>query len=487
LELEAVADEPIVREKSERQDADSLHVMNGHLESAIEKARADLLPLLKARDALSAEAESKRLIKETQRKNASLREILSTAESSSRLDGEAALHAALVAELQTLLRIKNEFAGDHSSSFWASIPKLLEENVNYRPHRSNRHRHRTRRVHREEPVQSADIASSEEDVVADFHQSSGIPERSYEEDVVADSPGYFFSDSHSPGFVSLNYVPRPAPDEFPWPIEKVNWLPLHELPASGIPEVAPGEYDRKPTTSIKFFEVPDPSLWYTAYEPRPDPEPVPPEPKVPRVSYPFTQKSPRKLPWDYTEHRIVPTRPNKAVPSKALSYQKCERFMLEKAREPITEESQSIPAADPEFAVLQFWVSSALGFGHAISDLRRFSHGPRFQQVEREFKDLKFVFFPTAKPGTYGTVPLPTEIVVHRFVSNYRPKSFVICAASLGNQAVSCHPKTVPTESLTEMLKEDGYDTLWFLRDDIESILILDSSRVVPIYSCTLE
>jgi hypothetical protein len=131
-----------------------------------------------------------------------------------------------------------------------------------------------------------------------------------------------------------------------------------------------------------------------------------------------------------------------------------------------------------------FWVNSMIGFDIGITELFKFGFSFQFRALEHEFGRLTIVCYPTPDPRRYQAVSLPEPLVVHRVVRHFKGAGLVIGAAALGKQAVHSHARVVPTEGLIRRVKAAGYDSLWFRQDGIESILLLNSQRVVPIYGC---
>jgi hypothetical protein len=97
------------------------------------------------------------------------------------------------------------------------------------------------------------------------------------------------------------------------------------------------------------------------------------------------------------------------------------------------------------------------------------------------------VFYETQEPEKYSQMELPEPIVVHRYVRRFEGHGLIVCGASFGKQGVSTHPQSFPTQTFIDRVIENGYDSVWFRQDGIESLLLLKSHFLVPLYGCVIE
>ena len=310
---------------------------------------------------------------------------------------------------------------------------------------------------------------------------------------------------------------KPEREKFPYPIEKLRYLKKHPLPenedeppAFGYPNI---ESPKTPPRRIRFItEFPkytkpknDGYSYWTDVEAVLIQErlggyvEIPPK-QLPMM-YPFTQMSPRKLPWDFSEVELVPTRPNKPIkPVKPKSFSYYEQSILEIIRIP-TPGDRSIPILrkTDEFEFVESWIKTCLWHPFKkLTGLTRLGFSSNCLEFERNYSRIHLVLFPCDYPLKYENNLLPQTIVVHRCVTSgydliYLLKkikkikvSFLLCAADLGNEAIDYHPKCLPTQYRLSSLRESGFDSLFFREVGVESILILDSSRVVPLYACQM-
>lgn len=308
-----------------------------------------------------------------------------------------------------------------------------------------------------------------------------------------------------------------SPDKgsFPYPIEKLKFLKQHPLPDGepmefGYPNM---NSPAKPPRRIRFISD------YPKYQ-RPKNESynywteieavliqerlggyneIPPK-QLPMM-YPFTQMSPRKLPWDFSDVELVPTRPNKPMkPFKPKSFSYYEESILQILRIPTPgNRPVSVSPRSDEFEFVESWLKTCLWKPFKkLTSLTRLGLSSLFLEFERSYQRIHLVIFPCDYPLKYANNPLPDMIVTHRFVSNgfdliYLLKkikkikvSFLLCAADLGNEAIDYHPKCIPTQFKLDSLIKSEFDSFFYRESGVESILILDSSRVVPLYACQM-
>lgn len=322
----------------------------------------------------------------------------------------------------------------------------------------------------------------------------------------------------------------PEREKYPYPIEKLRYLRKHPLPGSDEenPDVihSPhGDWPVQPRKKIRFisefekYSKPknaDYSYWtdieaVLTQERLGGYNEIPPK-QLPMM-YPFTQMSPRKLPWDFSDVELVPTRPNKPVkPFKPKSFAYFEESVLEIMRVP-TPGNHAVPllTTSDEFNFVESWIRTCLWkpFNY-LTELTRFGFSSRLLELERgsEYVDddeishrrIHLVLFPCEYPLKYKNNPLPQTIVTHRCVTNGHDLihlmrkikkvkfsfSFLLCAAYLGNQAIDYHPKCIPTQSRIDSLMKSKFDSFFYREGGVESIMIFDSSNVVPLYACKM-
>lgn len=342
---------------------------------------------------------------------------------------------------------------------------------------------------------------------------------------VPETPDQNPYDNSPPNMPNANLQKAPKPqippkkerERFPYPLEKLRYLKKHPLPendekppAFGYPNT---NSPKSPPRRIRFIhdyeKYSQPknegySYWtdieaVLTQERMGGYNEIPPK-QLPMM-YPFTQMSPRKLPWDFSEVELVPTRPNKPIkPFKPKSFSYYEESILELIRIP-NPKDRSIPILPntDEFEFIESFIKTCLWHPFKkLTELTRLGHSSNCLEFERSFSRIHLVLFPCNFPLKYENNPLPQTMVVHRCVTSgydliYLLKkikkikvSFLLCAADLGNEAIDYHPKCIPTQYRLSSLRESGFDSLFFREVGVESILILDSSRVVPLYACEM-
>ena len=218
-----------------------------------------------------------------------------------------------------------------------------------------------------------------------------------------------------------------------------------------------------------------------------------PQKQLPMM-YPFTQKSPRKLPWDYSEVEIVPTRPNRPIkqkPPRSFSYY--EEFIIEAMRKPRAFEKPTIiTSKSPLFQIIQSWVQVCLGNFILISNLTSLGVYTLFNQFEQDYHRIVLVLYPLQKdedPAKYIGSQFPPTMNVYRCISTLlkpMPRKFLLCAADLGTEFDDNHPECLPTKNYINNRIKNHYDSIFYRHEEIDTIMILSTERVIPLYSFTI-
>ena len=139
-----------------------------------------------------------------------------------------------------------------------------------------------------------------------------------------------------------------------------------------------------------------------------------------------------------------------------------------------------------------FWVGSAIGFHRKVKQLSKFGFTGKYSSLESEYgcDNLVLVLVPCSDPNVYLEADLESPLVCHRFLDKLRspiPHAYLLCAVSLGRQAIDRHDSLVPTNAVLKKVSDEGFNSLWFTRDGVASILIMDTNRVVPLYGIIMK
>ncbi|OHT07708.1 hypothetical protein TRFO_23971 [Tritrichomonas foetus] len=304
------------------------------------------------------------------------------------------------------------------------------------------------------------------------------------------------------------------PEPFPYPLKKFNYLNKHPLPEHDQEENILVNNDEYPTVQLtgtqKYRNIEDyprykQKVSYNPYWNEIEPAIIKERsggyveipPKQLPMMYPFTQMSPRKLPWDYSEVELVPTRPNKPVkPFIPKSFSYYEQYILENMRKSSSfkgKQPEVIFSGGDEFETIQDWVRICLGSYYNIHDLTRLGLSKLFIDFEKAFPNSVLILYPCKNPTQYIKNQFPETLTAYRCVSqpitrnlSPKPTTFLLCAADLGKETFDDHPICLPTQTMENNLRKHGFDSLFYRLNDLESILILSTNRIIPLYSFRL-
>ena len=168
-----------------------------------------------------------------------------------------------------------------------------------------------------------------------------------------------------------------------------------------------------------------------------------------------------------------------------MNYGECERSILLGARSGV-EKPTEIPTASADFKSVQFWLSVSFRQTISIRMLTKFSAARKLAHLEGKGGKLFLVLYPCENPIAFASVQLTAPVTVYRYLSRMpKPilRSFLLCAADLGNQSLDSGTNSVPNERLQRKLIADGYDSLIYTHNGVESVLVFKSSNIVPLFS----
>lgn len=356
---------------------------------------------------------------------------------------------------------------------------------------SHRHKHHKHHHHHKSSGKQAQVSHRHKHHKHHHHHSK---KHHFKAPVTYYVPGAYAGDAE-PNVVQPIMFSDDDDDSFPYPYEKFTWLKHHPFPD----DVEPPYVQRQIRTTnkpIKAF-IPDEEHEVCSYWEEIEPyivkvrthefrdTEVPPKRKP--LMYPFNTKSPRMIPWDFSIPVNVEPRQN-PIPKvqKKLTFVSCENDILKNARSPTPgDKPLNVDNNSLEFQMVEFWINVAVGFNIRMKSLIRSGMSTRFIELLREYKSLQLAIYPCDNPEKYFNTDLPQTLVVHRCVTKLlRPLSFLVCAVSFGKQAINNHPTTIPTEKTGQKLRSEGFDSMVFVSNGLESILVLDSDRMVPLYAC---
>lgn len=305
-------------------------------------------------------------------------------------------------------------------------------------------------------------------------------------------------------------------DEYPYPIQTLGYLKDHPLPdnSEGCNDQSNNEpektdfklrfisdypkYNKNNSTISNKSPFWDETEAALIQERMGGYQEIPPK-QLPMM-YPFTEMSPRKLPWDFSDVELVPTRPNKPFkPPKPRSMSYFETSILEMMRVPTPlNQVLKISSKSDEFDNVQSWIKTVLGSPYTkLLELGRCGTSTVFTEFERTHDNITLVLFPCNSPVRFlNETSIPDKIVTYRFVSKgfdllrilkrnkIEKGSFLLCAVDLGKAAYDDHPKCIPTDWTIQSLISNGYDSFFFKNNGVESIMILNTTEtpIIPLY-----
>ena len=280
-------------------------------------------------------------------------------------------------------------------------------------------------------------------------------------------------------------------DRYPYPLKKLKWLKFHPLPQDEEPCACFEPVEKKELQSIKRFE-PDHGDTFEEgnYRREMGPWHDIPEKALP-VMYPFNTTAIRKLPWDYEQYAPIRTRANKPKKHRpVLTTGYCEELIIKHPGNVFN--GQTTEMSEEESEIVLFWVGSAIGFHRKVKQLSKFGFTGKYSSLESEYgcDNLVLVLVPCSDPNVYLEADLESPLVCHRFLDKLPspiPHAYLLCAVSLGRQAIDRHDSLVPTNAVLKKVSDEGFNSLWFTRDGVASILIMDTNRVVPLYGIIMK
>lgn len=171
--------------------------------------------------------------------------------------------------------------------------------------------------------------------------------------------------------------------------------------------------------------------------------------------------------------------------SSQMNFGSCERAILNQARS-ITSAPIYLKEGNGEYKALRFWLSIALRKDVTIAQIIRAPSGRQLQNAEQMYGSLQLVLYICDNPTYYFNYQLPPSSILYRYLSRnprHDVHSFLLCAADMGDQTqIGFEPK--PDKVM--QYQAHGYDSVIYEHNGIESILIFDSSRIVPLYAIIL-
>ena len=343
--------------------------------------------------------------------------------------------------------------------------KEIEKNAKHHHHSKHRKHHKHKKQEKEKEKEKPHSSSSE----GMTYYVPGAPPPA--------TPQYPPDEMQEPETVKSH--------EFPYPRKKLKWLKYHPLPDENEPCACFETVEKEELQSIKRFQPePDDRFEEFKYERDTGGWTEPPEKSLP-ISYPFNTKAIRKLPWDFEEYPPIQTRrnrPKKREPVFSATY--CETLILRLAAR---ESGYEVEPGSKEYETLLFWVEISVCSSRRVKEITKFDTSSEFGNLTQKYDDVILVMLPCDNPKE-GCIT--DNVVVYRFVQkppSPTPRGYLLCAASLGRQAIDRHDSLVPTNVVIKKLETEEFDSLWFRRERVESLLIRNAERIVPLYGVEMK
>ena len=163
----------------------------------------------------------------------------------------------------------------------------------------------------------------------------------------------------------------------------------------------------------------------------------------------------------------------------------CEKRILGYARKPY--DSQFAKTLDPnskESKLLLFWSQYAVSEKIEQVYCIKAATTERFIEAEHKFGQLKVFVVPCEDPVLFFDSFFPKSVVAFRtFHSKPNIRSFLIIACDPGTCAFA---ETQPEKADEKRFRKSGYHSVSFMTGGSDALLILDTQRIVPIYSVTV-
>ena len=217
-----------------------------------------------------------------------------------------------------------------------------------------------------------------------------------------------------------------------------------------------------------------------------------PEKKL-KPSYPFTEKTPRNIPWDNEKKNVPETRQNKdPINKRRLTFERCEDILLDNARvdtmsaigKPASPQ-EKVEFNSKEFEYVRFWVSCVCSHEVFFDEVIKSHSTQKFNALLRSAKGRLTL---ALKRVDDPSVALNTKVKNNSVFIREKAKkgSYVLCAVDLGKIAVNKHHECYPSSELMQKIKGHGFDSIVYCNRGSEFICVCDGSKVVPLYSFTI-
>lgn len=177
---------------------------------------------------------------------------------------------------------------------------------------------------------------------------------------------------------------------------------------------------------------------------------------------------------------------NQSSTKDRMNFGECEKSILVSARLE-TSAGHELQPSEPDFKIIHFWLSVSMRQNLNVRRITKLTNTHAFVRLQKKSSKLYLVLFPTDNPSE--RTKLPSPISVFRYLSRMPkpvPRSFLLCAANLGSQCVDNQTNKEPSAATERRLLEQGFDSLIYTHNGVESIRILDAKNVVPVFAVEL-
>ncbi|EAY08369.1 Leucine Rich Repeat family protein [Trichomonas vaginalis G3] len=198
--------------------------------------------------------------------------------------------------------------------------------------------------------------------------------------------------------------------------------------------------------------------------------------------WPFTEREPRSIPWDY-EYKTTPeTRPNSGKIIETISMRKITEMIINNARlntkfnEPINKDGK-------EADIIKLWIKGATGYDIKLDNIQRAPNSTKVINLGRNspIKNLKLGLMKVKNGPVAMRRPSVDNMVIN--LQSITSGEYVMFVFYGGRIARDKHDKTVPSGVLMSVISKAGFDSIVFGKRGHLKICVCDGSKVVPIYS----